>query len=149
MQIGSDSIMLLEFFASKGGMIVRILFIGNDREIVRMTGKILRRNGYDVYCVIGVDAADMMQQENSFDLVIVDIEMSDGARREFCEKMRRQDSSVLLFLISHNARDEIPALRDGADDWIKKPYQMDVLLARISALLRKRRIQEANIGSVK
>lgn len=141
--------MLLEFLFSidiiRGGMIVRILFVGNDIEIIRMTEKILRRNGYDVCSAIGVDAADIMQKEHFFDLVIVDMEMNDDDRRDFFQKMRRWDSSVLLFLISSNARDEIQALHDGADDWIKKPYQMEVLIARISALLRKRRLQRANI----
>lgn len=97
-----------------------------------MMEKLLRRNGYEVQCAMGRDKALAVLCASTPDVVILDWE--DGIR-EIAELMQTSGKHKLL-LISENEEDEIPALNAGADEWMKKPYKMNVLYARLRALLR-------------
>ena len=91
----------------------RILFVGAEHTITEMTGKLLKRNGFDV------------QEESVYEGI------------QFCQKIRQCSTATKFLLISGNEKDEEAALLGGADDWLKKPYSMRILYARIRALLRQ------------
>ena len=99
----------------------RILFVGTDRTMTDMTGRLLQRNGLDAQCVTGQEEALVAICAQQIAVVIADLEESVNKG----------------MLISGNEKDEEAALLGGADDWLKKPYSMRILYARIRALLRQ------------
>lgn len=114
----------------------RILYVGTDRTMTEMTGRLLKRNGFDVQCAVGQEKAFATICTQQFAVVIADLEESvyDGIR--FCRKVAQYSTATKFLLISGNEKDEEAALLGGADDWLKKPYSMRILYARIRALLR-------------
>ena len=117
---------------------MKILFIGSDREIVYMTGKILKRK-YNVSVAVGHSEAVSMLSCNSYSLVVFDCDMSVSERNSIINQVKQSPDPAQLLLISENREDEIILLEAGADDWVQKPYQMKVLLARMEALLRQKK----------
>lgn len=121
---------------------MKVLWIGSDREIVHMTVKILRRNRYNALPALGRDEAAALLVQNVFDLVVLDREMREDDCLNLMQLVKRGTAPPRLLLISPNREDEVPLLEAGADDWIQKPYQMNVLLARMAALLRQRHLKK-------
>ena len=117
---------------------MKILFIGSDREIVYMTSKILKRNQYDVSVAVGHSEALNILGCDSFDLVVFDCDMGVAERNSIIHQVKQQTDPPQLLVISENREDEIILPEAGADDWVQKPYQMKVLLARMAALLRQK-----------
>lgn len=108
----------------------RILLIGNNREVDSMTIKILRRNGYFAYLL----GDTLVEKPN---LIIIDCEMSPKEGFKKYQTIINNLFPTSILWISSEEKDEIDALEYGADDWIKKPYHIEVLLARIKKLCKR------------
>ena len=115
----------------------RILFVGAEHTITEMTGKLLKRNGFDVQCAVGQEKAFAAVCTQQIAVVIADLEESINDGIQFCQKVKQCSTATKLLLVSENEKDEEAALLGGADDWLKKPYNMKILYARIRALLRQ------------
>ena len=114
-----------------------VLFVGTDRTMTDMTGRLLQRNGFNVQCAVGKEKAFAAICAQQIAVVIADLEerINDGI--QFCQKVKQCSTATKFLLISGNEKDEEAALLGGADDWLKKPYNMKILYARIRALLRQ------------
>lgn len=121
---------------------IRILLVEDDRELNRTVCTYLRQNGYDaVGCLCADEAYDAMDG-TSFDFIISDIMMPGTDGFEFARTVRKWNSEIpILFL---TARDDFPAKRRGfqagIDDYMIKPVDLEELLLRIGALLRRAKI---------
>lgn len=115
----------------------RVLFVGTDRTMTEMVGRLLKRNGFDVRCVIGREEAFSAIGAQSIAVVIADLEGSVTEGIRFCQEAKQRSTATRLLLISGNEKDEESVLLGGADDWLKKPYSMRILYARVQALLRQ------------
>ncbi len=118
---------------------MKVLLIGSDMELTRLTGKILHRNDYDICCAGSFEDAATALSTTEFALVIMDYEFGETRRKQILDDIKGHGGPRVL-CISGNPEDEVAYLNAGADDWIKKPYHVDVLLARMSALLRQERV---------
>lgn len=80
---------------------------------------------------------------DTFDAFIFDVMLPDFTGRQLCQRLRRANvSTPLLMLTALDAtEDKVEGLRDGADDYMTKPFDFDELLARIEALIRRGRGQ--------
>ncbi len=122
---------------------MKVLLAGGDGDIVRMTSRILRRNSYEVSEAVGEAEAFRKLEDEEHELLIIDCDMGMACCLSLMQSARRSPAAPALLLLSDERSDEVPLLRAGADDWMLKPYQMDVLLARMKTLERhcmKRRI---------
>ena len=115
----------------------KIIFFGSDRMLTHMNGRLLSRNGYDVKCTAGIDEVLQTVRSQKIDAVVADMEVDTHQIVSFCRRVKETEGTTKLLLISESWEDEIPVLNAGADDWIKKPYQMRVLYARLNVLLRR------------
>ncbi len=118
---------------------MKVLLVGSDMELTRLTGKILRRNGYNIRCALSLEEAKAALDTEAYGLVVLDYELGEARRKQMLSAIKGQGRPRIL-CISGSPEDEVPCLNAGADDWIKKPYHVDVLLARMSALLRQERV---------
>ncbi len=83
------------------------------------------------------DARNAMINE-SYDLLIIDINLPDGSGLQFCKEIRKNSRVAILMLTAKDTElDIVAGLESGADDYITKPFNLMILRARIRALLRR------------
>ena len=120
----------------------QILVVEDDRELNRTVCAYLNQNGYQATgCLSAVEAYDAMYG-NLFDLIISDIMMPAVDGFAFVETVRDQNKDIPILFMT--ARDDFAAkqrgFRMGIDDYMVKPVDLEELLLRIGALLRRARI---------
>ncbi|MCZ7680607.1 MAG: response regulator [Sandaracinaceae bacterium] len=118
----------------------RVLVVDDHEDNLDLLRRRLERKGYDVGTVTsGPDALGVLERED-IDIVILDVMMPGMSGLEVLETVRRTRSSEELPIIMATAKaesaDVIEALDKGANDYVVKPIDLDVLLARMRACLR-------------
>ena len=119
-------------------MPTRILLIEDDERLANLTAEYLRKNELDVAIETRGDTAEARILKEDPDLVILDVMLPGKDGFEICRGIRQQYKGVILMLTARDEDlDQILGLELGADDYIAKPVQPRLLLARIKALLRR------------
>lgn len=121
----------------------RVLVVEDDRELNQTVCSYLNQNGYDATgCMEANEAYDAMYGGNLFDLIISDIMMPGVDGFEFAQTVREQNQDIPILFMT--ARDDFSAkqrgFKIGIDDYMTKPVDLDELLLRIGALLRRAKI---------
>lgn len=136
-----------------GVSMIHILVLEDDRQQNQIICSYLTRNGYEVTgCHHAQEAYDAMY-DIQFDLIVSDIMMPDIDGFEFAESVRQIDKNIPMLFVT--ARDDMSAKSRGfdlgIDDYLTKPFELEELLLRIKALLRRAQIaenKEIRIGSL-
>lgn len=116
----------------------KIMIVEDDQTITDVLGRQLERWGYAV-CV----PDDFAQIDQEFlrkepDLVLMDISLPYYDGYHWCEEIRRCSHTPIIFISSAGEdMNQVMALHMGADDFIAKPFSMEVLIAKIQAVLRR------------
>ena len=119
-------------------MKTRILLIEDDKRLADLTAEYLRKNEFEVHIESRGDTAEARILKDNPDLVILDVMLPGKDGFEVCRSVRAQYAGVILMLTARDEDlDQILGLELGADDYIAKPVQPRLLLARIKALLRR------------
>jgi two-component system, OmpR family, KDP operon response regulator KdpE len=115
-----------------------ILVVDDEPQILRTLRASLPASGYEVRTAQrGDDALDEIRKEMP-DLIILDLVMPDVTGLDVCRRVREFSSVPIIVLSAKGSeRDKITALDLGADDYVTKPFNLDELLARIRAVLRR------------
>ena len=128
-------------------MKTRILLVEDDDRLATLTAEYLRKNDYEVNIEIRGDTAEARILQENPDLVILDVMLPGKDGFEVCRAIRERFKGVILMLTARDEDlDQILGLELGADDYIAKPVQPRLLLARIKALLRRSPSGEASSG---
>lgn len=115
-----------------------ILLVEDNPEIQKANTFMLAQRHYTVICVETVSEARKAIQHTLPDLIVLDIMLPDGSGLSFCKEIRQRSQVPILFLTALGESDDmVQGLRQGGDDYLAKPYEYEVLLARIEALLRR------------
>ena len=132
----------------------KLLVVEDDRELNKTVCPYLNQNGYEaVGCLSANEAYDVMYGGTLVDLIISDIMMPEIDGFEFARTVRELNTDIpILFL---TARDDFASkqrgFRAGVDDYMVKPADMDELLLRVEALLRRAKIAHSRrleVGSL-
>lgn len=125
----------------------RLVLVEDDIALSDLTRQYLTREGFEVHTVAdGLQAPDRIQAWAP-DLVILDIMLPGQDGLEVCRQIQRFYQGPILFLTARGeSLDEILGLELGADDYLTKPVEPRVLLARIKAHLRRSRRIKAPAG---
>ena len=120
----------------------KILVVEDDRDLNRSVCSFLNQSGYEATgCLNANDAYDAMY-ETMFDLIVSDIMMPEIDGYAFARTVRSLNAEIPILFMT--ARDDILSMqksyRIGIDDYMTKPVNLDELLLRIGALLRRARI---------
>jgi DNA-binding response OmpR family regulator len=119
-------------------MKTRILLVEDDERLADLTAEYLRKNDFEVDIEARGDTAETRILDERPDLVILDVMLPGKDGFEVCRAVRAQYGGVILMLTARDEDfDQILGLELGADDYIAKPVQPRLLLARIKALLRR------------
>ena len=123
---------------------IHILVVDDDEKLCRAVCTYLRAAGFEAKGVTSAsDAYDEMYSK-LYDFIISDIMMPGIDGFEFAKTVRELNKTIPLLLMS--ARDDMSAKREGfqigIDDYIVKPFELDELLLRVQALLRRAHIEQ-------
>jgi two-component system catabolic regulation response regulator CreB len=118
----------------------RILLVEDEPAIAETVLYALRTAGFAAqHCLTGGEALREAQHA-SYDLVLLDVGLPDIGGFALCRELRRGRDLSVIFLTAHDAETErIFGLEIGADDYIAKPFSPRELVARVRAVLRRRR----------
>ena len=122
---------------------VRILVLEDDANLNRMVCTFLNDSGFETTgCLHANDAYDEMYN-SLYDLIISDIMMPDIDGFEFAETVRKVNKTIPILFMS--AKDDLPSKKKGfqigIDDYMVKPVELDEMLFRVKALLRRANIE--------
>ena len=116
----------------------RILIIEDDEAIVRVLRRSLAYEGYTVDAAYDGETGLTLARDAHPDLVILDWMLPGMDGLEVCERLRAGGNIHILMLTAKDTvQDRVHGLDAGADDYMVKPFQLDELLARVRALLRR------------
>lgn len=116
----------------------KILIIEDDIEIREELKILLQNSGYEVDTITVFK--DIEKQVFSIDshLILLDINLPEKSGYEICSKIRAKSKVPIIFVTSRNSSmDELKGIMLGGDDYIEKPYNVPILLARIQNLLNR------------
>jgi DNA-binding response OmpR family regulator len=115
-----------------------ILLVEDEEDIRELVLLYLEKAGYRVSVAeTGEKALDLVGKER-FDLLVLDIMLPDISGLELCRRIRGESDAIILFLICKREADDIIAdLELGADDYVVKPFDPSMLVARITGHLRR------------
>jgi DNA-binding response OmpR family regulator len=128
-----------------------ILVVDDDRDVAQSIELALRRRGFQVVLShSGVEALKTLRRHRP-DLVILDVLMPGMNGLEVCRRLRTDTTTAdipIIFLTARGQeRDRIEGLRAGADDYIAKPFNLEELLLRVKAVLRRTQKAQEEVQS--
>jgi two-component system KDP operon response regulator KdpE len=116
----------------------RILVVDDEPQLCRALRSTLSALGFVVADAASGEAALERVREEKFDLILLDINLPGFNGLETCRAIRaRSDVSILMLTVRDRSEDKIEALDAGADGYVTKPFDVNELLARIRAALRR------------
>jgi DNA-binding response OmpR family regulator len=119
---------------------MKLLLADSDRHLVEMLMGWLKTLGYEMHRAYSADRMRQEWLEQRPDLVIVDTALKDVDALALCRELRCiHDALVLVLTDAKDVHDEIHALESGADDYLRKPFFPQQLLAHIHAIGRRAR----------
>ncbi len=114
-----------------------ILLVEDDIHINNINRQTLTNEGFSVLCVTTVRACLEALNTIKFDLIVLDVNLPDGDGLQACKEIRQKYNIPILFLTAMGENSDIVKGFDcGGDDYITKPYDLSVFIARIKARLR-------------
>lgn len=120
----------------------KLLVVEDESHIAQGLRYNLEAEGFDVeVCEDGEQALELLKAEpRSFDLLVLDVMLPGKSGFEVTQELRAAQNYVPLLMLTARGRPEdvLKGFESGADDYLPKPFNLDILLARINGLLRRK-----------
>ena len=118
---------------------MRILIAEDDALLARSLAKALRENAYAVDTAADGQAAELQAVLNEYDAIVLDVALPKRTGLDVARALRTRDvrAPILMLTARDTLHDRVAGLDAGADDYLTKPFELDELLARLRALLRR------------
>lgn len=118
---------------------IDVYYIEDDETIADSVREYLQKKGYRVSVFSTIAAARRALSERVPGIVLVDWNMPDGRGDGLCREIRAKwrELPVIFLTVRGDTRDIVAGFRDGADDYVVKPFELEVLCSRMEALLRR------------
>ena len=129
----------------------KILFVEDEKDFVMIISDTLSEQGFDVIVAAdGIEGLEKFKTEGA-DIVVADVMMPRMDGFSMAKEIRKLSSTVpLLFLTAKSTVDDVEeGFEIGANDYIKKPFELRELIVRIKALLRRNSIQTGEQSTLK
>ena len=116
-----------------------IYYVEDDENISRAVKIFFEQQGYKVSVFQTVTDAKQAMKNTCPDMALVDWNMPDGSGNALCQWIRSiyKELPVIFLTVRGDTRDIVSGFQNGADDYVIKPFELDVLLSRIRALLKR------------
>ena len=119
---------------------MRILVVEDERRLAELLRRVLTEERYVADVAFEGPSGLTMALSGGYDLIILDVMLPGMDGFEICQKLRAAEiaTPVLMLTARGAVEDRVNGLRIGADDYLLKPFALEELLARVTALLRRR-----------
>lgn len=125
---------------------MKILIIEDEKELVKSMAQYLRQESY--VCEIAYTATEANEKILLFeyDCILLDINLPDGNGLKILEKLKENNKTdgVIIITAKNSLDDKVKGLNLGADDYLSKPFFLPELVARVSAVIRRKRFEGNN-----
>ena len=116
-----------------------ILIVEDNKELLQLLTDFLRAEGYTVSTADSGEKAVELYDKYGARLVLLDINLTGMDGFAVCERIRKNGNTPIIMLTARVSKeDKLNGLILGADDYIEKPYDIDILLAKIKGIFRRR-----------
>ena len=116
----------------------KVLMIDDDEVIAQSTADYFNIFDIKTAYVTSFEEAVEFLKEKQVSLLLLDINLGDKSGFELCKKVRENYDMPILFISARTSDDDVlTALNIGGDDYIKKPYTLNILLAKVKAILKR------------
>lgn len=127
-----------------------ILIVDDDREIRRLLGDYLARNGYRSSTAANGREMRQALKVSAPDLIVLDLMLPGTDGLELCRELRAErDTPIIMLTALAEETERVIGLELGADDYLSKPFNPRELLARIKGVLRRTRALPPNLRAIK
>ena len=114
------------------------LIVDDEEDLAKMTAEYFGMFDVGTAYVTSGEACFAFLKEHTADLILLDINLGDGTGFDVCKKLREETQLPILFISARQSDDDVlVALSIGGDDYIKKPYSLSVLLAKVKVNLKR------------
>lgn len=129
------------------------LIVDDELAIAQSTSEYFNLFGISSAYVTGAEECLTFLTQNTISMMLLDINLGAGSGFTLCKKLREETDIPILFISARTSDDDIlTALNIGGDDYITKPYALNILLAKVKAVLKRcgtqPTTQTLQIGSV-
>lgn len=126
----------------------KILVVDDDSRLRDLLRRYLTEQGFQVEVAQDSTEMSIVRQNESFDLIVLDVMMPGEDGLSICRRLRsaKDETPVIMLTAKAEDVDRILGLELGADDYVSKPFNPRELLARINAVLRRKRPEEHPAG---
>lgn len=124
-----------------------IFLVEDDQDIVFAVKEYLQGKNFLVYAVKTLIAAKQYLENQLPSLIIIDWNLPDGDGDQLCQWLRKksQNLPIIFLTVRGDTKDMLEGFNIGADDYIVKPFNLDILYSRVCAILRRTGNVEKNI----
>ncbi|MEG4942469.1 response regulator [Microcoleus sp. F4-D5] len=118
---------------------MKILLVEDDTMTVRLLTQALNSHNYNVNVAADGETALQLVQAYDYDLIVLDVLIPKLDGISLCRKLRASGCQMPILLLTalDSSNDRVQGLEAGADDYVVKPFNLEELIARIRALLRR------------
>lgn len=115
-----------------------ILIVEDDKMLNQGIAFNFQMDGFNVISVFTLKEAEEKINNNKIDMVLLDVNLPDGNGFDFCKSIREKYTNPIIFLSACDMElDIITGLRIGADDYITKPFSINILREKVLAIFRR------------
>jgi len=129
------------------------LIVDDEELLSESTTEYFNTFGVKTAWVSTAASCEEFFKNNKADLILLDINLGDSSGFDLCKKLRETTDIPILFISARTSDDDmLLALNIGGDDYIKKPYSLSILLAKVKAVLRRYQDDNSSIftfGNIK
>lgn len=124
------------------------LIVDDEVELSKMTAEYFQMFDVSTAYVHSAEECYRFLEENVVDLLLLDINLGDGSGFDICKRVREEHQLPILFISARQGDDDVLiALSIGGDDYIRKPYSMSILLAKVKVNLKRvEQLRQAGAG---
>lgn len=116
-----------------------ILFVEDNPDIMKINVSAFKIYGYTVFQATNAYECENILKNTDIDIIVLDILLPDKNGLELCKSLKSQYDIPIIFVSALGENDDVVAgLQSGGDDYLSKPYDLNVLKARVEARLRFR-----------
>ena len=126
-----------------------IMIIEDNEQLQNEIGSLLMINGYSVLKPKDFNNIPQVVKESKPELILLDINLPKDDGFKICTEIRSFSKVPIIFVTSRNTNiDELMAITLGGDDFITKPYNTQILLARINSLIKRAYPNDSNLDII-
>ena len=127
---------------------INLLVVDDEKTIVDVIEVYLKKEGYTVFTASNGTEALKVFNDKKINLIILDLMLPDISGEEICKRIKNQiDIPIIMLTAKVNEDDVLNGFKQGADDYVIKPFSVKQLIARVTAILRRYKVNKNEIMS--